>query len=305
MTMEMAATGTEDIAYVGGARKSGSGIKLRPYLLIAPSAILLILFTYGPILQVLYSSFTQNGALSLAHYQELFSDPDFFQAVSNNVIYALATVIPSLGLAFLLALALRATNLFTTVLRSIFFFPTLLPLVAAASLFLFIFMPRIGLADHYLAELGLHGINWLGNPDIVLYSLAVLTVWKNAGYYMMFFLAGLMALPEDIYESARLDGAGPIRRTFDFTIPLLKPTFSFVTVIALTHVLTDVDHVFVLTKGGPSGSSNLLLFYIYQQAMENFDIGRAAAATVVSVAAMMALSIGAMTGIERRMHTET
>lgn len=293
--------------YVATRQKSGlwNSISLRPYLLIAPSLLLLILFTYGPVVEVLYSSLTVKGSVSLEHYRDLLFDPDFHQAAINNVIYAVATVFPSLILAFLLALALKKTNLFTTILRSIFFFPTLMPLVAAASIFLFIFMPRIGLADYYLAKIGLEGFNWLGNPDVVLYSLAVLTVWKNAGYYMMFFLAGLMSLPEDVYESARLDGAGPIRRMFDFTIPLLKPTFSFVTVIALTHVLTDVDHVFVLTKGGPSGSSNLMLFYIYQQAMENFDAGRAAAATVVSVVAMMALSIGAMTSIEHRMHTET
>jgi sn-glycerol 3-phosphate transport system permease protein len=305
MTADATMTAADGHAVAGQRRKWRPSLSLRAYLLIAPSLLLLILFTYGPVVEVLYSSLTVKGVASLGHYRDLFSDADFYQAVTNNIIYGLATVLPSLIMAFLLALGLKKTTLFTTILRSIFFFPTLMPLVAAASIFLFIFMPRIGLADYYLAKIGVDGFNWLGNPDVVLYSLAVLTVWKNAGYYMMFFLAGLMALPEDVYESARLDGAGPIRRTVDFTIPLLKPTFSFVTVIALTHVLTDVDHVFVLTKGGPSGSSNLMLFYIYQQAMENFDAGRAAAATVVSVAAMMALSIGAMTSIEHRMHTET
>ena len=305
MTADIAMMSTRKAEVAHHNKRRRPSISLRPYMLIAPSFLLLVLFTYGPVVEVLHSSFTEKGVASLAHYRDLFSDADFYQAASNNVIYALVTVIPSIVLAFLLALALTKTSLFTTILRSIFFFPTLMPLVAAASIFLFIFMPRIGLADYYLAKIGLEGVNWLGNPDVVLYSLAVLTVWKNAGYYMMFFLAGMMALPDDVYESARIDGAGPIRRTFDFTIPLLKPTFSFVTVIALTHVLTDVDHVFVLTKGGPSGSSNLMLFYIYQQAMENFDAGRAAAATVVSVTAMMALSIGAMTSIEHRMHTET
>lgn len=279
---------------------------MKPYLLIGPSILLLLVFTYKPVADVIWMSVTDaKGTFTgLANYQTLFGDADFRRAVANNLIYMAATVVPSVGIAFLLALALKETNWFTTFMRAVFFFPTLLPLVAASAIFLFIFMPRIGLADYYLAKISLKGLNWLGNPDIVLYSLAVLTVWKNAGYYMLFFISGLMALPGDLYESARMDGAGPLRRIRDLTIPLLRPTFSFVVVIALAHVLTDVDHVFVLTKGGPSGASNLVLFYIYQQATENFDMARASAATVVAVTALLVISIGTMRSLEHRMHSE-
>lgn len=277
-----------------------------PWLLLAPSLALLVGFTFGPIIEVITTSLrdADGRANGLANYAALLADPAFQGAVKNTALYGAATILPSIALAFVLALALRRTTLFTTLLRAVFFFPTLIPLVAAASIFLFIFIPRVGLADHYLMQLGLRGPNWLGNPDVVLYSLAVLTVWKNAGYFMIFFIAGLMSLPDDVYESARMDGADKLRQIADITIPLLRPTFSFVFVIAVTHVLVDVDHIFVLTKGGPSGSSNLVLFYIYQQAVENFDIGRASAATVVAVLALLALSVVGMKSLEHRMHTE-
>ena len=175
----------------------------------------------------------------------------------------------------------------------------LIPLVAAASLFLFIFLPGVGLLDFYIGRYFTQVPNWLGNPDIALCAIMVLTVWKNAGYYMLFFLAGLQAIPHDAYEAAHLDGASPWQRLRLITLPYLKSTLTFVTVIALLNVVTQVDHVFVLTKGGPSDSTNLLLFYIYQQAVENYDVGRASAATLLSLAALLVISWSALGTLER------
>jgi sn-glycerol 3-phosphate transport system permease protein len=189
-------------------------------------------------------------------------------------------------------------------LRAILFLPVLIPLVAASSLFLFIFLPRVGLLDHYLAKLGVSGANWLGDPDIALWSLMGLTIWKNAGYYMLFFLAGLQGIPEESYEAARLDGAGPWQRLRYVTLPYLRPTLSFVSVIALLNAVTQVDHIFILTKGGPSDSTNLLLFYVYQQAVERYDVGRAAAATVVSLALLLALSSTSLRRMEHQAEAE-
>ena len=185
---------------------------------------------------------------------------------------------PSLVLALGFALALARITRVNALLRAAFFLPVLIPLVAAASLFLFIFLPDVGLLDYYLGQARASAApNWLGDPDIALYSIMVLTIWKNAGYYMLFFLAGLQAMPAEAYEAAILDGATPWQRLRYVTLPYLKPTIGFRLVIALLNVVTQVDHVFVLTKGGPSDSTNLLLFYVYQQAVESYDIGKAAA----------------------------
>lgn len=263
--------------------------------LLAPSLVFLAAFTYWPVIQVLWQSVhaesrTGNAYVGLGNFAAILKDPAFRRALGNNAIYAVGTVVPSLVLALGFALSLARSHALSVTLRSIFFLPVLVPLVAAASIFLFIFLPGVGLLDYYLARLGFQGANWLGDPDIALYSIMVLTVWKNAGYYMLFFLAGLQAIPHESYEAATLDGASPWQRLRYVTLPYLRPTIAFVLVIALLNVVTQVDHIFVLTKGGPSDSTNLLLFYVYQQAVEHYDAGKAAAATVVSLSFLLALS---------------
>lgn len=274
--------------------------------LLAPSLAFLFLFTYWPVVQVLWQSVSveHRGAIrfvGLQNYASLFGDAAFQRALSNNALYALGTVVPGLALALGFALALNHSTRVNSLLRSVLFLPVLVPLVAAASIFLFIFLPGVGLLDHYLAKLGVQGANWLGDPDVALYSIMALTVWKNAGYYMLFFLAGLQAIPAESYEAAVIDGANPWQRLRYVTLPYLQPTLAFVLVIALLNVVTQVDHIFVLTKGGPSDSTNLLLFYVYQQAVERYDLGKAAAATIVSLALLLAVSAGSLRRMERNL----
>lgn len=276
-------------------------------VLLAPSLLFLGLFTYWPVLQVLIQSFTVEafgGAshLGLGNFRRLFADPHFLRAATNNAVYAVETVVPSVVLALLLALGLKESNWFTGLLRTLFVLPMLIPLVAAAALFSFVFLPRFGLIDYQLARLGLASVNWLGEPSLALGAISALTVWKDAGYYMLFFLAGLHGIPEDLHEAAKLEGAGVFARFRTITLPLLRPTLSFVVVIALLQVLTNVDHIVLLTQGGPADSTNILLYYIYQQAHENFDPGLAAAATVVSVAVLLVLCLASLRTLERGVH---
>lgn len=274
--------------------------------LLAPSLILLTLFTYWPVAQVFWQSLHNQqkvggpqGFVGLANFAALFADAAFRKALANNLLYAVGTVIPSLVLALGFAMALVRSSRINALFRSLFFLPVLIPLVAAASVFLFIFLPNAGLLDYHLAKLAISGPNWLGDPDIALYSIMGLTIWKNAGYYMLFFLAGLQAVPADAYEAAILDGANPWQRLRYVTLPYIKPTIGFVLVIGLINVVTQVDHVFVLTKGGPSDSTNLLLFYVYQQAVESYDAGRAAAGTLVMLALLLVISASSLRTIER------
>ncbi len=278
--------------------------------LLAPSAVFLLAFTYWPVLQVLLSSLTVRRFGGAAHwgignYARLFADPHFAKAVSNNVLYAAGTIIPSLTLALAFALGLRDSTRFAVILRTLIALPLLIPLVAAAALFIFIFLPGAGLLDYYLAKLGVGETNWLGNPSLALGSIIAITVWKNTGYYMLFFLAGLSGIPQDFIDAAKIDGAGAWQRFLRITLPLLMPTLGFVLVIAILNVLTQVDHVIVMTQGGPSDSTALVLFYIYEQAHQNYDIGLASAATVVSVAFLFALSMGSLRTLERWTHYES
>jgi sn-glycerol 3-phosphate transport system permease protein len=280
-----------------------------PYLLLAPSLLLLAGFTYLPIGRVVWDSLHDkvHGAsvtrfVGLRNYADVFADKAFVQSVVNNLVYAAGTVPLSMALALLFALALQRSGRLNSLMRALLLFPTMVPLVAVASLFFFIFLPGVGLFDYYLGKISLQGANWLGNPDVALWSLIGITVWKNAGYYMLFYLAGLQTLPSEVLEAATIDGANGWQRLRHVIVPLLAPTTAFVLVIALINVLTQVDHVIVLTKGGPSNSTKLVLYYIFEQAHENFAYGKAAAASVLSVSFLLALSIFSLKTMERGTH---
>lgn len=268
------------------------------------------MFCYGPILQVVWRSlqvkqFGRPMEFSFGNYQALFADERFVHALENTAIYAVGTIVPSQVLALLFALALREANWFSSTVRALLVLPMMVPLVAAAALFTFIFLPGAGLIDHYLGPLGLAGANWLGDPSLALPAIIAVTIWKNTGYYMLFFLAGLAAVAEDQLDAARLEGANAAQRLRYVILPLLGPTIGFVTVIALINVLVQVDHVLVMTGGGPADATNLLLSYIYQTAQQNLDIGRASAATVVSVAGLFALATISLRTLERGIHYES
>jgi sn-glycerol 3-phosphate transport system permease protein len=276
------------------------------YALLFPSLVALALFTYYPVLQVAWDSLHVRRSPAapstfggIQNFAAVFSDPAFRKALLNNLVYTVGTVGPSLIIALGLALALARSGRLNNALRAAYFLPVLIPLIASASLFLFIFLPNVGLLDFYIGRFFASTPNWLGSPDVALYSIMALTVWKNAGYYMLFFLAGLQAVPNEAYEAAYREGATPWQRLWHITLPYLQPTVAFVGVIALLNVVTQVDHVFVLTKGGPSDSTNLLLFYVYQQAVESYDIGKASAATLLSLAALTAVAAISLSTLER------
>jgi sn-glycerol 3-phosphate transport system permease protein len=278
----------------------------KPYLLLAPSLVFLAAFTYWPVGWVAFDSLflrrlgDRTGSfVGLGNYLRLVGDPKFVAAATNNLIYAVGTVLPSIALALAFALMVQRSSLFNTVIRSLLFFPTLIPLVAAAALWSFIFLPNVGLIDYYLGGFLPMTGNWLGDPDTALAAVMAITVWKNAGYYMIFYLAALQAIPEETIEAAILDGAGALQRLRYILLPLLKPTTAFVMVIALIQVVTTIDHVIVLTRGGPTDATQLLLYYIYQTASELHDTGKAAAATVLTLAGLLAVSLFGIRTLER------
>ncbi|MBV8447063.1 MAG: sugar ABC transporter permease [Hyphomicrobiales bacterium] len=294
------------------ARRTHSAISTSlAFWLLAPSFFLLFLFTYVPILEALTQAVSLEGfggkpiGYGLGNFQRLFADASFWKALWNNLVYGLGTVAPSIILAVVLGVALQEATRLNALLRTMIVFPVVLPLVAVATLFAFVLMPGVGLLDHHLAKLGIAATNWLGSPDTALYAIIGLSIWKNAGYYMLFVLAGLQAIAPELHEAAKLDGAGPVSRFFRITLPLLKPTLAFILVIAIINVVTQIDHVIVLTGGGPSDSTNIILNYIFQAAHQQGDSGRAAAATVISVAALLSLSVASLRTLERGMHYES
>jgi multiple sugar transport system permease protein len=257
------------------------------WLFLAPALILLGIFLLGPIAYLIYLSFTSGSFtragiqwVGLRNYWRLLLTPDFWQVIGNTLYFTLTTVIPSLviplGLAVLLnrALALRG------LLRTAYFIPSITSLVAVGLGFRWLFQTD-GPVNALLGTVGIEPIPWLGSVTWAMPVLILLSVWKQLGFNMVVFLAGLQAIPANRYEAAELDGANAWQQFWHITLPGLRPTLIFATVTTAIFTLRSFEQPYVITGGGPLNSTNLLVFYIYSQAFAQFDFGYAAAAATV------------------------
>lgn len=285
--------------YIHAKEMSLSSRKLLLYLLLlSPGLLFLALFTYTPLVRAFIDSLHDYRIVAEGHpyvgfenYLRLFQDANYLAALRNNLVYILCTVIPGMVMSLLLALALKRNTFVNRLLRAMFFFPTIVPLVAAATLWSFIFLPGIGLMDYYLAKIvTTSSHNFLGQQSTALGALIFIGIWKFAGYYMLFFLAGLHSIPDDAMEAALIEGASPIQCFFHITLPLLRPTITFVGTISLVYAVTQIDHVAVMTNGGPVNSTTVILHYIQTVALESQDFGKASAATVLTVTGLFLVS---------------
>ena len=279
------------------------------WLLLTPAAILLVGFTHYPAVATLIDSFFSTGTVvrpsrfvGLANYALLADDPIFWQVLRNNLAFAAGTIPTSIAIAMLMAIWVNDRLPARALVRMSYFTPTILPMVAVANLWLFFYTPQIGLFDKVGAMFGAASHNWLGDPGTVMACLALMTVWKEAGFFMIFYLAALQSLPPEIEEAAKIEGASRWYFFRRVTFPLLMPTTLFVLVNATINSFKLVDHLFILTKGGPDNASNLLLYYIYQVAFSFFETSYASTLTVVLLAMLAAMAIVQFLLIEKRVH---
>jgi len=186
--------------------------------------------------------------------------------------------------------------------RMAYFTPTILPMIAAANIWMFFYAPQIGLFNKLLGALGFSGVNWLGDPSVALGSVIVMSVWKEAGFFMIFYLAALQAIPPELKEAADLEGTSRWSFFWRVTFPLLMPTTLFVLINALINAVRVVDHLFILTKGGPNNATNLLLYYVYENAFSFFDRTMAATITVVILLVLAVVATLKFTILDRRTH---
>lgn len=275
--------------------------------LLLPSVAFLALFTFFPAVATIWDSFhaTPRGQRAAVwvgadNYAFMFTDPVFMKALWNNILYAAVTIPLSMGLALAMALMVNARIRWQGFARLAFFTPTVLPMIAVANIWTFLYAPDYGLLDRIVGLIGSAGNNWLGSPDTALPALMAIAVWKNAGFYMIFFLAGLQAIPPTLLEAARLEGAGPLQRLRRVILPLLGPTTLFIAVNAIIEAFSLVDHVVSLTNGGPDNSTQLLLHYIYQMAFNFWDTSYAATLSVVLLAILAAIALMQFVFADRR-----
>ncbi len=285
---------------------------LRPYLFILPAFIFLGLFTYWPVFKSVYYSFfrwnlftPRRTFVGFDLYREVFRDPLTWKVLKNTFQLGLETIIPSIVIGMALALLLNRTLRGISLFRLAVYYPSVLPTVALGAIWVFLFIPGYGLVPYYLEKLGFGQVRFLEDPRLALHAIAFVTVWKQAGYFMIFFLAGLQNIPPYLYEAALIEGAGAFQRFRYITFPLLKPISLFVVVMALIGSVQWVDQVFIMTQdAGPFNSTNILLFYIYQTAFQYWDLGKASVLTVIQVLILISGTLLAFRVFERGIYYE-
>jgi sn-glycerol 3-phosphate transport system permease protein len=291
------------------SRNSRLNIHVQGWLLALPAVILLATFTHVPAVSTLIDSFyaTPHGRtlapfVGLEQYRSMLADPIFWRALENNLLYALITIPASIGIALAMALWVNGQIRGRAVLRLAFFTPTILPMVAAANIWLFFYTPDYGLLNQVIRIFGIGSINWLGSPKSALPALMMVTIWKEAGFFMIFYLAALQQVSPELYEAARMENAGRLQVFRRITWPLVMPTTLFVAINALINAFRVVDQVITMTGGGPNNATTLLLFYIYQVAFNFWDSGYAAALSTVLLLALATVALAQFFLLDRKIH---
>ena len=279
------------------------------WLMLLPALFLLALFTHYPAVANLWHSFFSTPRASrpavfigLDNYRTLLDDPIFWQSLTNNLWYALGTIPLSIVIALSMALWVNGRLAGRGLLRLAYFTPTVLPMIAVANIWLFFFTPEYGLLEQITRSFGFATHNWLGSKSTALAALMIVTVWKEAGFFMIFYLAALQAMSPQLAEAAAIEGASRWHFFRRVTLPLLMPTTLFVLVNAVINAFRLVDHVVVMTRGGPDNATSLLLFYIFETGFRFWDSSYAAALTMVLLAILATTALLQFFVLDRRVH---
>ena len=279
------------------------------WLMLLPALALLVAFTHWPAIATLVDSFhstPRSGRapvfVGLENYRVMVDDPVFWKAVRNNLWFAGATIPLSMGLALAMALWVSERIAGRAFLRMAYFTPTVLPMIAVANIWLFFYTPQYGLLEQLTGALGLPAHNWLGSPSTALGAVTVVAIWKEAGFFMVFYLAALQTLNPSLREAAAIEGASRWYFFRRVQWPLLMPTTLFVLVNAFINAFRMVDHLFVLTRGGPDNASILLLYHLYEVGFSFWDTAYASAITVVLVVVLASIALFQFFVLDKRVH---
>ncbi len=287
--------------------------RLTAYLLSVPAVILMLMLLIGPVILVSLMSFTDYSLgdsgfswVGFANYQEMLTDDIFIKAISNTVLYALivlpGSVLLGLGAAMLIESLAFAKGLW----RAVYFLPVMSTLISMAIVWEFMMNARFGMVSQIVQWFGIEPQNWLQHPDTALPVLCAIAIWQAVGFNMVLFMAGLTAIPKELYHAAEMDGSRSAWQRFRLvTWPLLAPVTVFVSIITAIRSFQIFDTVHVLTKGGPDNASMVLVYQIYQEGFEFFRSSYAAALTVVFLLLILALTLVKIVSTQRASHSAT
>lgn len=271
--------------------------KYTPYLFLLPAGIILLFFFFIPFFETIllsfkdYSSSIYNPTLvGLQNYIQLMHSPIFYKVLFNTFLYLIIAVpvlaILPLFLAVLVSQKIRGITLY----KILIYLPVIVSIVVAAIAFKWLYAQQ-GILNYFLIHFGFNPIGWLTDTRFALISVIIVTIWKGIGYYMMIYLAALMSVPKELYEACDIDGANPLRKHLTVTIPHIMPTIALVSTISAISAMKVFAEIYVMTKGGPLNSSKTIVYYIYERAFENLDLGYASAMAVVLLVIVMIFSL--------------
>jgi multiple sugar transport system permease protein len=267
-------------------------------LFLSPTFVIFGVFIAFPIVFSFYLSFHEWNMFSgerdfvgAHNYAAMLADPEFWHVFKTTAIYTIGTVPLNMLIALWVAFILNKKIAGKKFLRAAFFTPVIVSSVAAAVIWRWVFDPNLGLLNFALESIGIPSVNWISNATAAMFALIIVGVWKTFGVNMILFSAGLAGIPEHYYEAAEIDGAGGWDKFYNITLPLLSPTTLFILVLSIIGSFQVFDLVFVLTFGGPLGSTKVLVFYLYEHAFKFFNMGYASAVAYALFGVLFVLTL--------------
>lgn len=276
-------------------------------LYVTPSLVLFVVFIFYPLLKsAKLSLFTadlmgqEKVYVGFQRYIDMFSSTQFIHSLWATLLFTLYTVVPGIVIALFLAYIANWQLKGIAVFRIIFAFPLSIAVAGASMIFMMLYNPSAGMLTYILQVMHLPAVFWLSDPNWAIFSVALVAVWRGIGFNTIVLLSGLQSIPQQLYESARIDGSVAWRQFIDITLPLLSPTLFFVFIVSVINSLQAFGEINILTQGGPSESTNVIVYSIYREAFFNLNYGYASAEAIVLFFIILVLTLFEFWLLERK-----
>jgi sn-glycerol 3-phosphate transport system permease protein len=283
--------------------------RIEPYLMILPAMVFLFTFSIYPMGNLVYLSFTNWQVITpdlrfvgFSNYQELFKSRDFIKALANTGTYTASMVILLLVLALITAVWLSKSNPLDRFVQSTIFTPHIISLVSVSMVWMWLMDYRVGFLNMILNAFGFPSLKWLDSSKTAMLSIVIVSTWKSLGYYTLVLISSLKSIPESIYEAAALDNASKFKVFYKITLPMLSPQLFFLLIVITMGSFKVFDTVRIMTNGGPAGSTEVLAYFIYQQAFSNMRIGYAAAGGTVLLLILIIMTVFYFKTLSKKIH---
>ncbi|WP_239696902.1 carbohydrate ABC transporter permease [Paenibacillus oryzisoli] len=279
------------------------------YVFLAPSLVLFAVFLFYPLIQTFYLSLHETDPrgrvasfVGLDNFTAIFTSERFYQSLGVTGLFTLLTVPTVIVIALLLAAFTHNPLKGMRIFQFIFSLPVVLSVGTSAVIWMMLFHPSVGMLNYLLQLVGVEPIAWLTDPRWALLSVSMMTVWMNLGFTYIVLLSGLQGVPDEIYDSAKIDGSGPVRTFVQIVLPLLSPTIFFVTIVSIIGAFQSFGQIHILTKGGPVNSTDVLVYSLYQDAFINFRFGTGSAQALVLFTIILIFTVIQFKVFERKVH---